>query len=75
MSVRLRGYWSDANHPRSMYNVQARSITHPNVVLGLALGYGGLVQLIAGIEEWACGNSFGATAVNNPFGSQLVDDA
>ena len=28
----------------------------------MALGYGGLVQLIAGIEEWACGNSFGATA-------------
>ena len=28
----------------------------------MALGYGGLVQLIAGIEEWACGNTFGATA-------------
>ncbi|RSH95342.1 hypothetical protein EHS25_000429 [Saitozyma podzolica] len=46
----------------SMYNVQARHIAHPNVVLGMALGYGGLVQLIAGIEEWACGNTFGATA-------------
>jgi len=46
----------------SMYNVQARGITTPNVVLGMALGYGGLVQTIAGIEEWACGNTFGATA-------------
>jgi succinate-acetate transporter protein len=39
-----------------MYNVRARGITTPNVVLGMALGYGGLVQLIAGVEEWACGN-------------------
>lgn len=46
----------------SLYNVQARHITHPNVVLGMALAYGGLAQLIAGIEEWACGNTFGATA-------------
>ena len=43
----------------SMFNVQARGITTPNVILGMALGYGGLVQLIAGIEEWACGNTFG----------------
>ena len=40
----------------SLYNVQARGIATPNVVLGMALGYGGLAQLIAGIEEWACGN-------------------
>ncbi|ORY26237.1 GPR1/FUN34/yaaH family-domain-containing protein [Naematelia encephala] len=46
----------------SLYNVQARGITTPNVILGMALGYGGLAQLIAGIEEWACGNTFGATA-------------
>lgn len=46
----------------SMYNIQASGVRTPNVVLGMALGYGGLVQLIAGIEEWACGNSFGATA-------------
>lgn len=39
-----------------MYNVSVRGIAHPNVVLGMALGYGGLVQLIAGVEEWACGN-------------------
>lgn len=46
----------------SLYNVNARHITTPNVILGMALGYGGLVQLIAGIQEWACGNTFGATA-------------
>ncbi|EIW67010.1 hypothetical protein TREMEDRAFT_64877 [Tremella mesenterica DSM 1558] len=49
----------------SMYNVQARHIATPNVVLGMALGYGGLVQLIAGIEEWACGNTFAATALSS----------
>lgn len=52
----------------SFYNFQARHITHPNVVLGLALGYGGLAQIIAGIEEWACGNTFGATAFTS-YGS------
>jgi succinate-acetate transporter protein len=46
----------------SMFNVQARGIKTPNVVLGMALGYGGLVQLIAGIEEFVCGNTFAATA-------------
>lgn len=32
-----------------------------NVILGMALGYGGLCQIIAGIEEWACGNTFGVS--------------
>lgn len=32
------------------------------VVVGLALFYGGLVQLIAGIQEFRAGNTFGATA-------------
>lgn len=32
------------------------------VVVGLALFYGGLVQLIAGIQEFRQGNTFGATA-------------
>ena len=49
----------------SCYNVQARHVTHPNVVLGMALGYGGLCQLIAGIEEWASGNTFGAAAFSS----------
>jgi succinate-acetate transporter protein len=37
-------------------------ISAGNVVLGLALFYGGLVQLIAGIQEFRAGNTFGATA-------------
>ena len=37
-------------------------ITAPNIVLGLALFYGGLGQLIAGIQEFRAGNTFGATA-------------
>ena len=37
-------------------------ISAPNIVLGLALFYGGLVQLIAGVQEFRAGNTFGATA-------------
>jgi uncharacterized protein len=37
-------------------------IAAPNIVLGLALFYGGLVQLIAGVQEFRTGNTFGATA-------------
>jgi uncharacterized protein len=33
-----------------------------NVVIGLAFFYGGLVQLVAGIQEFRQGNTFGATA-------------
>jgi uncharacterized protein len=36
--------------------------TGGDVVIGLALFYGGLVQLIAGIQEFRAGNTFGATA-------------
>src|SRR3989440_7660657 len=32
------------------------------VVVGLALFYGGIVQLVAGIQEFRQGNTFGATA-------------
>lgn len=55
----------------SMYNVQARHITHSNVILGMALGYGGLVELIAGVEEWASGNTFAATAFTSYGGLWL----
>jgi succinate-acetate transporter protein len=33
-----------------------------DVVIGLAFFYGGLVQLVAGIQEFRAGNTFGATA-------------
>jgi len=49
----------------SLYNVQARHITVPNVVVGMAVGVGGLVQLLAGMWEFACGNTFGATAFSS----------
>src|SRR5437763_14735577 len=32
------------------------------IVVGLAIFYGGIVQLIAGIQEFRTGNTFGATA-------------
>jgi len=44
-----------------MYNVQARHITVPNAVVGMALFCGGLAQLLAGMWAFAVGNTFGAT--------------
>ena len=45
----------------SFYNSGVRGITVPNVVVGMALAVGGLAQLLAGMWEFACGNTFGAT--------------
>lgn len=45
----------------SLYNVNARGIDTPNVVVGMALFCGGLAQLLAGMWEFATGNTFGAT--------------
>lgn len=33
----------------SLINLQTRGVTEPNIVASLALGYGGLVQLLAGM--------------------------
>ncbi|KAH6852410.1 glyoxylate pathway regulator [Alternaria sp. MG1] len=49
----------------SLINVNTRSIGHPNIVVALAYGYGGLVQLLAGMWEMAVGNTFGATALSS----------
>ncbi|KAI0641213.1 FUN34 transmembrane protein [Trametes maxima] len=46
----------------SMYNAQARGVTVPNVVVGMALFVGGLAQFVAGMWEFATANTFGATA-------------
>ncbi|GAA5873902.1 hypothetical protein JCM5296_007591 [Sporobolomyces johnsonii] len=46
----------------SLINVGTRGVTVPNIVVGPALFYGGLGQLLAGMWEFACGNTFGATA-------------
>lgn len=45
----------------SLFNVGANNIVVPNAIVGMALFYGGLVQLLAGMWEFACGNTFGAT--------------
>ncbi|KAL4926568.1 acetate uptake transporter family protein [Aspergillus undulatus] len=49
----------------SAINMGARDITEPNIVIALAFGYGGLVQLLAGMWEMAVGNTFGATALSS----------
>lgn len=47
----------------SLANARAQGVRTPNVVVGLAFFYGGLVQLIAGIWEIALENTFGGTAL------------
>ncbi|PLB39088.1 acetate uptake transporter family protein [Aspergillus candidus] len=49
----------------SAINMKARDITAPNIVVASAYGYGGLVQLLAGMWEMAVGNTFGATALSS----------
>jgi succinate-acetate transporter protein len=46
----------------SLYNLSARDIHTPNVLVGVAMFYGGLCQIVCGVLEWACGNSFGTCA-------------
>ncbi|KAG8982319.1 hypothetical protein FRB90_006877 [Tulasnella sp. 427] len=55
----------------SLYNVGARGITAPNVVVGMAIGVGGLCQILAGMWEFAVGNTFGATAFSSYGGFWL----
>ncbi|EYE94833.1 acetate uptake transporter family protein [Aspergillus ruber CBS 135680] len=55
----------------SAINMGARDISEPNIVVGLAFGYGGLVQLLAGMWEMAIGNTFGATALSSYGGFWL----
>jgi hypothetical protein len=44
-----------------MYNVNTRGIHTPNVVVGMAIFTGGLLQFLAGMWEFPRGNTFGAT--------------
>jgi succinate-acetate transporter protein len=46
----------------SMFNANLVSEKGAPVVLGLALAYGGIVQLLAGMWEFRTGNTFGAVA-------------
>ncbi|KAA8576102.1 hypothetical protein EYC84_006264 [Monilinia fructicola] len=55
----------------SLVNVGTAGVTQPNIVVALAFGYGGLVQLLAGMWEMAVGNTFGATALSSYGGFWL----
>lgn len=46
----------------SLFNVNVRGVTNSNIVIGMAIACGGGAQLLAGMWEFACGNTFGATA-------------
>ena len=52
----------------SMFNAGLVNKAGEPVVLGLALGYGGLAQLLAGMWEFRTGNTFGAVAFTS-FGA------
>jgi succinate-acetate transporter protein len=49
----------------SLINLGTRNVHVPAIVISLAFGYGGLVQLLAGMWEMAVGNTFGATALSS----------
>jgi len=49
----------------SCINLGTRGLSEPNIVIGAAFAYGGLVQLLAGMWEMAVGNTFGATALSS----------
>jgi uncharacterized protein len=46
----------------SMFNAGLVSDTAEPIVFGMALAYGGLAQILAGMWEFRTGNTFGATA-------------
>jgi succinate-acetate transporter protein len=56
----------------SMYNVHAVGVVVPNAVIGMACFVGGLAQVLAGMWEFATGNSFGATAFTSFGGFWLA---
>lgn len=49
----------------SLVNCEARGVTLPNIVVGLAFFYGGLAQVVAGMFEIAVGNTFGGVALSS----------
>ncbi|CAG8803251.1 17251_t:CDS:2, partial [Racocetra persica] len=49
----------------SIHNAGSTTVPSPSITLGLALFYGGLVQLLAGMWEFKTGNTFGATAFSS----------
>jgi len=49
----------------SFVNVNARGVVEQNIAVAMALGVGGLAQFLAGMWEFAAGNTFGATAFSS----------
>ncbi|KAF2717597.1 hypothetical protein K431DRAFT_315611 [Polychaeton citri CBS 116435] len=49
----------------ALINLGTMNLSVANLVVGPAFGYGGLVQLLAGMWEMAVGNTFGATALSS----------
>lgn len=49
----------------SLINLGVRGLDVPNIVVGVALAYGGFIQILAGMWEMATGNTFGATALTS----------
>ncbi|KAJ5804875.1 hypothetical protein N7474_010762 [Penicillium riverlandense] len=45
--------------------MNVKGVSKPNIIVGPALAYGGLVQLLAGMWEMAIGNTFGATVLSS----------
>jgi len=56
----------------SLINIGVRGVKEPNLVVAIAFGYGGLIQLLAGMWEMAVGNTFGATALSSYGGFWLA---
>ncbi|WFD32715.1 Meiotically up-regulated protein 86 protein [Malassezia sp. CBS 17886] len=55
----------------SLINLGTLGLTDPSIIIALGFGYGGLVQLLAGMWEMAIGNTFGATALSSYGGFWL----
>jgi len=55
----------------SFINASTDNVTTPNIVVGMALFVGGLCQLLAGMWEFAAGNTLGATAFSSYGGFWL----
>ncbi|GAA5991528.1 hypothetical protein JCM10908_005746 [Rhodotorula pacifica] len=58
----------------SLINLSTRGVTVPNVVVGPSIWYGGLAQMLAGMWEFASGNTFAATAFTS-FGTFWISYA
>lgn len=49
----------------SLINLGTLGLSEPSIIIAVGFGYGGLVQLLAGMWEMAVGNTFGATALSS----------